>query len=363
MSSKFLKIVIHVVAWALFLSLPFLFLPKPHFNDANETTFNNFILIKFGVLNVLSIAFFYLNSYLFIPKLFFQKKFLWYAVIIVVMLLGFNLIIMSLPMPEMNFHRPPNFPNMQGMPMPNEMMKMKPPQHRIGFIDFYQSMLLFAVIWLLSTAIQITSEWLQSEKRSKEIEAERLNTELSLLKSQINPHFLFNTLNSIYSLALSKSDMTAEAVIKLSNLMRYVIDDAQHDKVPLHKELDYLRHFVELQKIRMGNNLEVKLEINENENHHFIAPLLLMPFVENAFKYGVSYHEKSMIEVYVSVNSNKLSLQVKNNVFKNKNETKETSGIGITNTKQRLQHLYNNSHQLKINQTATTFEVTLNLML
>jgi sensor histidine kinase YesM len=200
------------------------------------------------------------------------------------------------------------------------------------------------------------------EKRSKQIESDRMAMELSLLRSQINPHFLFNTLNSIYSLALMKSEMTAHAVMQLSDIMRYMTEDSSSEKVILSKEVDYIQHYVELQRIRLGINAPVILTVEGEFGGYFIPPLILMPFVENAFKYGISNHEQAPINIFIRVENHHLLFQVKNLIFKDR-ISPVTTGLGITNTRKRLERIYSGRHTLDITENSRLFMVTLTLRL
>ncbi|MDB5223009.1 MAG: histidine kinase [Chitinophagaceae bacterium] len=220
--------------------------------------------------------------------------------------------------------------------------------------------LLFLTLFT-SSFIRMAQQWIISEKRNKNIQTEKLHTELSFLKSQINPHFLFNTLNNIYTLALTKSDFTAEAVMKLSSLMRYVVDDANSDYVPLAKEIEYLKHFVELQRIRLSDKVVIDFSVVGAYDSLSIAPLILMAFVENIFKYGISTHEDSKVIISVMINKNSLHFKSVNTIFRT--DDKDVSGIGITNTVRRLDLLYPGKYSLHLDDANNKFIVDLNLTL
>jgi sensor histidine kinase YesM len=214
----------------------------------------------------------------------------------------------------------------------------------------------------LSLGLRFSEKLLLNEKMRKEAEKDKLNTELAFLKHQINPHFLFNTLNSIYSLALIKSDMTAEAVMKLSDMMRYVIQDVSHDKVSLELELEYMVHYVELQKIRLSKNVDVQLHLEGDAKPYQIPPLILVPFIENAFKYGTSSHENAMIRIDLKLHAGLLNFKVANQIFAGR-EKQETFGIGIKNTQQRLNLIYPGRHHLELTSNEQVFIVNLEISL
>lgn len=197
--------------------------------------------------------------------------------------------------------------------------------------------------------------------RWKKAEQEKTDTELSYLKAQINPHFLFNTLNSIYSLAITKSNNTPDAIVKLSGLMRYVITDASHDFVPLEKEINYITDYIELQKIRLDDTVAVKYEIKGNVKGKQIAPLILIAFIENAFKHGVNPEEESAIDISVTIEGDSLLLAVRNNKVTHLQDGEVVNGMGIENATSRLQLLYPAKHTLEIQNQSTFFKVELTI--
>lgn len=216
--------------------------------------------------------------------------------------------------------------------------------------------LLFLIVFFLSLMLRISGRWKQTEK-------EKMGAELAYLRAQINPHFLFNTLNSIYSLAIVKSDYTASAIVKLSAMMRYVINEAHQDFVSLEKEISYIRSYIELQQIRFGDSIKISFEVRGQTQGKSIAPLILISFVENAFKHGVNAEENSDIRILVDISDLTLRLEVSNNkVFvQSTDETK--SGLGIENTRSRLQLLYPSAHTLSIHDNEKDFKVILELKL
>jgi two-component system LytT family sensor kinase len=196
------------------------------------------------------------------------------------------------------------------------------------------------------------------------METQKLSAELSLLKQQINPHFFFNTLNSIYSLASRKSEKTPEAIIKLSELMRYIIYESDKEFVPLRKELDYINNYVQLQRLRIKDEVEV-IFITEGEfNEIMIEPMLLLPFIENAFKHGIDYSQSCEILISISVSVSKLKMIVENPLIKKQQiSVEESSGKGLVNSRKRLELLYPGAHELVISDGNDRFRVELTLNL
>jgi sensor histidine kinase YesM len=216
------------------------------------------------------------------------------------------------------------------------------------------------LLWFLATVSSIL--W-AIYNRLKQTESEKLSAQIASLKSQINPHFLFNTLNNIYATAIDTSPKTADMVDKLSEMMRYTMKDIQQDLVLLEDDINYNNNFIELQKIRLDRS--VKLEYNSLENIPYlqIAPMLLIPFIENAFKHGVNSEQKSCIKIEITMNKTELLLSVVNNKVNVQRDISERSGLGIENTRHRLNLIYPSKHLLVINETEKEFSVSLHINL
>lgn len=209
--------------------------------------------------------------------------------------------------------------------------------------------------------IKFTVDWFRSQKQRSELINQNQASELALLRSQVNPHFLFNTLNNIYSLVYQKSDAAPDAVMKLSSIMRYMLYDANSDKVPLKKEIEYLVSFIELQKLRLKNKDFVELNINGEINDQLIIPMILIPFVENAFKHGNKKVESPGIIVNITAVPNKITYEIINYKAEDNLNKDESGGIGVNNTKRRLELLYPKNHKLEIDKTTDKFIVKLEI--
>jgi LytS/YehU family sensor histidine kinase len=222
--------------------------------------------------------------------------------------------------------------------------------------EIYHHLFPFLIVLVLSLLFRIYTRWKQAEK-------EKANAELSYLKAQINPHFLFNTLNTIYSLVIKKSPDTADAVLKLSGMMRYVLTEGNNTFVTLDKEIEYITDYVELQKIRVQRSVQLSYEVSGAPEGQRIAPLLLIPFIENAFKYGVNPEEESAISIHISIDGNVILMNVHNKKVKLSGKKEVKSGLGIDNTRERLQLLYPGAHRLNINDSKDFFTVELTIKL
>ncbi|WP_198170286.1 sensor histidine kinase [Mucilaginibacter arboris] len=235
----------------------------------------------------------------------------------------------------------------------------KPGREHFRYVDT-TSLFIFVMIIALSTAVEITQQWGLTEQRATIAEAGRANAELSFLKAQINPHFLFNTLNNIYTLAVTGNEHTAESIMKLSNIMRYVTDEVSEDFVPLQNELECIEDYIGLQQLRIGSKTQVDFTITGNPVNKIIPPLIFMTFIENIFKYGISKQENSILKIRIAIEEKTIALFCQNPVFNTKLDAGR-KGIGITNTRQRLEHLYPGKYSLNISHENGLYTVNLAL--
>lgn len=356
---KFLKISGHVFIWGLLylffvwiLNYRFIFLNKSA-GDAQLTVHRIFGYSQVLVSLTLLATIFYLNYYLLIPRYLSQKKFVKYAAALA------TILVLAYGISYYNRPNPPDFAKLR-QSLPDENMDSnrgfvnrfegREPPKRPFFFNF-GDLLLSMVALTVSTSIRGTREWFANERQLKDIENKKLITELSYLKAQINPHFFFNTLNGIYALARQKSDRTPDVILKLSELMRYIIYEANTSKVLLSREIEHIENYIELQKMRLDEMVKVTFEVNGNPGILQIEPLLFSVFLENAFKHGIDYSRPGTIEVKLSVLNEGLVFVVKNPVSQaKKTKMQAGNGIGLNNIRQRLNLVYPGRHQLKIYQ-------------
>jgi two-component system, LytTR family, sensor histidine kinase AlgZ len=221
------------------------------------------------------------------------------------------------------------------------------------FITIFVGMLRFAV------------DWFELEARKREIENEKLYAELNFLRAQINPHFLFNTLNNLYYLAYSKSDNTTEVISKLSQMMRYMIYESNHEKVLLSKEIEYMQNYISLEQLRLNNEVPITFTIGGETENIWIAPLILITFLENAFKHGVTNKASgAWINIAIHMNGKQCVYRVENSKVPAATDTREgKSGIGLQNVQRRLELSYPGQHQLKVSDTTDRYSVELDITL
>ena len=219
---------------------------------------------------------------------------------------------------------------------------------------------LFLVVTTFSVAVGLLTELYRQMLRRKELEQEKSRAELALYKAQINPHFLFNTLNTIYGMILTHSDRTEQAFMQFIGMVKYLYSKASSDFIPVTEEIEYIRQYIELQKNRLNEHTGVEFNADVSDSGAVIAPMLLITFVENAFKYGVSSHRDSVISISISADTRKLRFNVRNSVFP-ESLAKKGDGVGIVNCRKRLELIYPDAHELKLSDSGTSYEADLTI--
>ncbi len=218
------------------------------------------------------------------------------------------------------------------------------------------------IISIYAMLIRFSIDWFESQKYKDELIKDRQASEIALLRSQVNPHFLFNTLNNIYSLVYNKSDEAPEAVMKLSSIMRYMLYDSNTNLVPVNKEVEYLNSFIELQQLRITQKGFVEIKVTGSMENRTIAPMLLIPFVENAFKHGEKNHEPGII-IHLNLEPVRLFFTVANYMkTNNQGSSEDSGGFGLVNIKRRLGLLYPDKHDLKITVSSEMYKIELTII-
>ncbi len=233
---------------------------------------------------------------------------------------------------------------------------------------FWGSVIQSVMLVLLTTLVHFTKEWIKVkdvERKLTELEKEKLDAELKSLKAQVNPHFLFNMLNNIYSLSLEKSDKSPKMILMLSDLMSYILYDCQDEKVPMEKEIQFLKNLIELEIISVGDDVRIEFNFDDSLKSHQVAPLLFIPFVENAFKHcSKNGKDKSFVIINLNHSGNKVCLKIENSTEQTDELIKDNyHGVGITNVEKRLTLLYPHKHQLSIQENDNTYKTVLCLKL
>ncbi len=327
--NKYLNIVLHVLIWSIYLALPAFILPRPSaFFQENE-----FQLLVYFVIGFCTIGFHYYNYHFTVPRYFFNRQYFKFGISIVVFVL-FAILITKLCV------------QLSGIPV---------------VFTHEERRLLFSLYWSRFLVIFVVSLGLRFNQRLKQIESDKVKSELMSLKTKLNPHFLFNVLNDIYGQAITNSDDTANSIAKLSSMMRHVLTEVQDQKVSLEKEISYLKNYIALQRIRLTDKTKVVFEIEGAEGGKEIPPLIFISFIENAFKYGVSNEVESTIMIRIEIKTESIALHVKNSNFKRNVDQSKSNSIGIENTKRRLELIFGNAYKLDIQDLEDSFEVNLEL--
>lgn len=233
---------------------------------------------------------------------------------------------------------------------------------KLEMINTFLRNLLFAgIVLFVGVAFRSIEDWFRNERVKQKLENENLRTELNFLKSQVNPHFLFNTLNNIYALAYRKSDDAAVAIMKLSEIMQYMLYGSKEERVAVSREIHFIYQLIALQQLRVQGPLVLQLSVTGDTEMHAIAPLLLIPFVENIFKHGVLNNERSPVIINIDIQDGKLLFYSRNKI--SRGSKYQAGGIGMVNVRRRLELLYPGKHEFNINSDNEFYSVKLTLQL
>ena len=339
LTKKRITILVHMASWLLLFSLPFLLHPGQERgvkrNPAVEMAYFRQYICNF----LCWIALYYFNAYFLIPRLINTRRYLGYGLSLIPLFLALLLISWLCSVVLL-----PTASSFQ------------------GFIAFF---LLPCIFFLsCSTAITMFRSKLQTDHLSQQRETENLKTELAFLRSQVSPHFMFNVLNNMVMLARKGSESLEPSLFKLSTLMRYMLYETDEKKVLLDREVEYLQSYIDLQLQRFGKKVDLNIHIKPFDEPYLIEPMLLIPFVENAFKHGTGYRQKGDITIMLAAQQGVLEFKVDNYYDPTLQQVKDdTSGIGLQNVKRRLDLLYGRHHTLAISDADRRFSVTLTLHL
>lgn len=333
-------VAMHALVWVLLLVVPYV--PTDQVFNALDPSSDRIYLLLCLTLSGLLLAAFYINYFLLMPRYLLAGRYWVYfaALLFIIVAAGF-LFALILQLSDFSAITA---------------LRVNPAIEKIIPVMIVNALLL----WSLSIVSSIL--W-TIYNRLRQTESEKLSAQIASLKSQINPHFLFNTLNNIYAIAIDTSPKAADMVDKLSEMMRYTMKETQQDFVPLEDEINYISNYIELQKLRLDRSVKLEYDYPDDISPLRIAPMLLIPFVENAFKHGVNSEQKSRIRIGMQVSSTEFQLSVVNNKVDVQREISERSGLGIENTRHRLNLIYPSRHLLTIHDHEKEFIVSLHINL
>ncbi|MBN2666911.1 MAG: histidine kinase [Bacteroidales bacterium] len=360
--TKAIKVILHLIVWAIFIGLPLYFISRyPVAKDFLWVYYINALI--WGSI-------FYINYLYLVPVYFFREGKLRYYLYALLLLVGFYVVsdvsnrMVLKNIPSINqegrneVDAPRGGPGNEPPPPPGR--PFRDPFRRVHIFNYFPTALF---IMFLSLGLKVLERQSQIEELKKEIEKEKLNSELAFLKNQISPHFFFNTLNNIYSLIGINQDDSQAAVLKLSKLMRYLIYDSEKGNTMLSHEIEFMNNYIDLMKLRMSDRVDLNVRFPEEYKDRIIQPLLFIPFVENSFKHGISYREKSFIEISMEAEADSIVFKCSNSLHSGgeKGAESDTGGIGLENVRKRLNLLFPGHHELRINKSDKRFDVFLEI--
>jgi len=336
--SRLAEKLFHIVLWILFIVVSFMGVISSKSLDLIPYAWRNLLALLYTV------PLFYLYYSYYIPQFLAKRKIWQFLLIAAVTIIFFGTIIWLVDSP---------FRRLAGLDT----------WTNIWWKGYTRGILGAFYVTIISIVFRFVIDWFRNQQVRLELINKNQASELALMKSQINPHFLFNTLNNIYSLANRHDDKALDAMVKLSGIMRYLIYDTQADRVLLQREVEYLENYLELQRLRLRDPGSVQYSVDGEMGELKIAPMLLIPFVENAFKHGDKKAKAPTINIELTVNSNVLVFRVKNSIPERVIEKDRTEGIGLVNLRKRLEILYQNRHKLKITDQNGIYQAYLEIKL
>ncbi len=365
LTGKKLQILLHLVAWGILFFLPQYLL---RMNMGRNPFIASRLYLNTAVYGLL----FYINYFWLIPRLFLKNKRFRYLIAALIVAVGCYFIMdVSADVifsrldrntqPTTEVRRPENN-NGRNNDRNNDRNNNgpKPPPTRQYHI--YSYILNALLISGFSIGLRVSNSLKENEEQRKELEKEKLNSELAFLKNQISPHFFFNTLNNIYSLISINTTDAQESVHKLSKLMRYLLYESEQGTTRLSNEIDFMNNYIDLMKLRLSDKVTLDVSFPSDYQNINIPPLLFIPFIENAFKHGISYREKSYIKILMEADGNNILFNCKNSCGRIAEENdQQHPGIGLDNVKKRLKLLFPGKHKLTIDKDEHTFSVILKL--
>jgi hypothetical protein len=343
---------IYWVIWGVIFGSPLIF---GDFSD----NFQRHLIIKGWIKLFPLFVIFIIHNQFLLPYLLFKGKTNLYFLVTLTIVLFINYISLYNEFVRGLYSHFTNVPHMRQMPgqvygPPGRPMRM----FFSPYLEYIYGIVLSILIIGFNAALKYTSKWITDEEKRKEAEKENLQSKLTALQQQVSPHFFMNTLNNIHALIEYNRDDAKEAIVRLSKLMRYLLYDSGQGKTTFQKEIEFLNSYIDLMKLRITDEIELKVDFVNTTTDLIMPPLLFIAFVENAFKYGISYKEKSYIYLLIELNNGKIHFNIKNSKHILKPDTVQ-SGLGIENTRKRLDLIYYSNYKLNIYDRESEFEVDL----
>ncbi len=342
--NKIEKFLPHFIGLLLFLILPIFV-----FDNNNDRAI--YWMYSYYYQLAFMIAAFYVNYLVIVPRFFFSKKKVYFFIILFL----FTVVLLVISQYLYNYFQLENL-----RPYNNISGANIRPQSRLGMHPkLVDNFFLLLIVLGFSSGMAIIQHLRKNESKQKEIEKARVDSELAFLKNQISPHFFFNALNNIYGLIAIDSDQAQQSVEKLSGLMRYLIYDSNINTIELQKEFDFNLKYVMLMQQRLSSKIKLYVDIDNNIPDEKIPPLMFIPFIENAFKHGISYRENSFISIVLKIQNENVVFECKNSIPTINEQKNSKGGVGILNIKKRLDLIYGNTFNLNISKSDNEYHVQL----
>ncbi|NTW24580.1 MAG: histidine kinase [Lentimicrobium sp.] len=354
MKGNKLKILIHLAFWTMVIILPWFMmsgnLEQPGFFEGRY-----YIRILNGGL------LFYLTYFYLVPEFYLKDqklKFYLYTAAVIAVIFGATELLSQWLFPDDLLRQRMDLIREK---LVDEGVEFHAPSASMRYVN---SIFVSVLISAFAMGLRITGAYAEKEKQNRELEKEKLASDLGLLKSQVSPHFFFNTLNNIYALTETSSPDAGNAILKLSKMMRYVLYDSEQGSTTLAHEISFMNHYIDLMRLRLSEKVHINVDFRPHSVDISLPPMIFISFIENAFKHGVSYREPSYIDISLRTTPEQLHFTCRNSNFGHGNEQKGVhSGIGLENIRRRLALLYQDKHTLLINETQAAFEVNLTIQL
>ncbi len=350
--SRLITILVHILVWAVFGWAVIFY--QPFFSDI---IIPYQYWIKQSLLLGMLAGGYYLNSTILVPR-FLLKNHTGYYLLFLVVIAAAILLLSSYLDQLFNLHQ---------LFMEAFHKSGPPPKRHHHDDDNHWNIGLLIIITLVigaSTSVTVIQKWQKDNQEREELEKDKVTSELSFLKAQINPHFFFNTLNNIYALTQVDADVAGKAIHQLSRMMRYLLYDTQQGHTMLSQEIAFVKDYISLMQLRLTDVVRVNIDTPSNLKDVPLAPMIFLPFVENAFKHGVSATQQSHIDIIIWQHDNVIDLTVKNSIIKDNSVSLDTnSGIGLVNTRRRLDLLYPGKYTLEVSELNASNEYTVHLTL
>ena len=352
--NKIIRLIVQVSLWLVIGIIIWLN------QESNPDLFKeNLVVFLFQILLIGALI------YLIAPKLLFKKKYVVFTIVSIALVMASAYILTSIFAMPIEPHQPINDFDFGPPPRPEprpelgpELGRRRPPSH------FLFNLLILGIAFILALTIEVFNHLKKKEEETIKARNVNLQNELKLLKSQINPHFLFNSLNNIYTLAGMDSNRTQKSIINLSDMLRYVLYECDQETVPLKKEVEYIENYLKLFALKSSKDYPISIDLNISNNSIPVAPMLFIPYVENALKHSnIDDRENSFINIKIDADLNTIDFEIENSKPKKVMVKDDVGGIGLENVKKRLAILYPEKHKLEITENDSSFKVKLHLEL